>query len=403
MTSLIEAAATGGLTFARFFPSDWRTGCLTLNLEEEGLYIRVCMFHYDTGKALPDDYSKCSQLLRVHPNKLKKVMDSLIEKGKIIRAQGILFNERVQEEIDKFRSEHLARAIAARKREEAKKARLAEMLRELEEAQARRAATPQTTPQTTQGYTPHITPPDHPQVGHGVGAKKINEINETGARGKVHQNLEARNQKPEEERKGGRERVAERVSPHEDLGFDGERISFDHDEVAEYAANFPELEFPRDLRIVEKATHYRVSEVASRMEFVEELQKALELKAMDFRTLREKATRVAESKEELKASQSCFIQNGRVMVANGFKAELLAEYASGDETALRDALDRAGQYVPARAKGEALMLAVRTQLAKQKTWAVSDGAKGKKNAAPDAVSNMMDLARAVVSNSGGRA
>lgn len=403
MTSLLEAAARGGLTFARFFPSDWRTGCLTLNLEEEGLYIRVCMFHYDTGKPLPDDYSKCAQLLRVHPHKLKKVMESLIEKGKIIRAQGILFNERVQEEIDKFRSEHLARALAAKKREEAKKAKLAEMLREIEEYQAQKAATPQTTRGITPQTTPHTTTPVHPQVDHGVEDKKANDINETKARGKVHQKLEARNQKPEEENYRGAEQEAERVPPHEDIGFDGERISFTHEEVFAYRLDFPELEFPRDLRVVEKATHYRMPEMASRQEYVAALHEALTIKAMDFRALRDKTLRVAESKEDTKANASCFIQNGRVMVANGFKAELLAEYASGDETALREALDRAGQYVPARAKGETLMLAVRTQLAKQKAWVATDGAKGKKNAAPDAVSNMMDLARAVVSNTGGRA
>lgn len=197
MTSLMEAAAGGGLTFARFFPSDWRTGCLALNLEEEGLYIRVCMFHYDTGKALPDDYSKCSQLLRVHPNKLRKVMDSLIEKGKIIRAQGILFNERVQEEIDKYRSEHIARALAAKKREEAKKAKLAEMLKELEEYRAQKVATPQTTPQTTQGYTPHTPPPVHYGVPVESTSKNTNKINETEARDCTYQKPEARSQKPE--------------------------------------------------------------------------------------------------------------------------------------------------------------------------------------------------------------
>ena len=136
------AAAANGMTFAKFFPSDWRTGCLVLNLEEEGLYVRVCMFHYDTGKALPDNDAQASRLLNVQIHKYKKVMKSLIDKGKIIRAQGILFNERVQEEIDKYRIQHAARSEAAKKREVDRKSYVQ---REIEKALAQRASTQQTT------------------------------------------------------------------------------------------------------------------------------------------------------------------------------------------------------------------------------------------------------------------
>jgi uncharacterized protein YdaU (DUF1376 family) len=196
-----------GMTFAKFFPSDWRTGCLSLNIEEEGLYIRACMFHYDTGRALPDDYSEAARLLNVQIHKYRKVMDALIEKGKIIRGQGTLFNERVVEEIDKYRLMLATRSDAARKREERK----AEMQREIERAMSKKA-TPQVTPPLTQGVTPpltpHLTPPVSlgvtPPVTPGVEDKKANEINETEAQEKQrksraldNQNPEARIQKPE--------------------------------------------------------------------------------------------------------------------------------------------------------------------------------------------------------------
>lgn len=159
MTSLMEAAEAMGMTFAKFFPSDWRTGCMNLDLEEEGLYIRVCAYHYDVGKALPDDYPYCAHVLRVNLNKFTKVMDSLIAKNKIIRAQGLLFNERVVEEFDRYRREHAARVIAAKKREEARKEKLRQIADDLERA---KKATPHVAPPVT----PQLTPPVNMGVPH---------------------------------------------------------------------------------------------------------------------------------------------------------------------------------------------------------------------------------------------
>lgn len=191
-----------GMTFARFFPSDWRTGCLSLNLEEEGLYIRVCMYMYDTASTLPDDYKRCAMLLRVHPLKLEKVMNSLIAKGKIIRAQGRLINERVIEEFDRWRQETAARAAAAKKREDERRRRTEEQIREAK-AKASQEATPQTTPPVTHHFTPQTTPPDHwggtGVVTHPAEAKKTNEINGNGAESchscTTNQKPETRNQK----------------------------------------------------------------------------------------------------------------------------------------------------------------------------------------------------------------
>lgn len=42
-------------SWVQFFSSDWRSGCLVLSLEEEGLYIRSCNFTWDTGEPLPND------------------------------------------------------------------------------------------------------------------------------------------------------------------------------------------------------------------------------------------------------------------------------------------------------------------------------------------------------------
>lgn len=198
MSMTMEAAAKGGMTFCKFFPSDWRTGCLSLDLEEEGLYIRVCMYHYDTGKALPDDYPKCAMLLRVNLNKFTKVMNSLIAKDKIIRGQGILFNDRVQEEIDKYRAEYAARSAAAKKREEARRQRT---LEQIEEAKRRAAAevTPPVTPQVTPTLTPPVDGGVPTPVAWVANSKKPNEINIGGAQSwhGSTTNPETRIQKPE--------------------------------------------------------------------------------------------------------------------------------------------------------------------------------------------------------------
>ncbi len=201
-----QAPRGGGMTFTKFFPSDWRTGCLVLNLEEEGLYIRLCMFHYDTGKALPDDYPKAAGLLNVHVNKFRKVMDSLISKGKVIRAQGILFNERVQEEIDKYRMEHVARSKAARAREEERRA--IQLSKAVEaEIERRRATTPVPTPCPTPAPTPlvgagvsppvHIEPPTQSTPPNPLNSLKVDTTAVAQSEHSSGTNLESRSQNPE--------------------------------------------------------------------------------------------------------------------------------------------------------------------------------------------------------------
>lgn len=184
----------GGVTYARFFPSDWRTGCIDLNLEEEGLYMRCCMFMYDTGQPIPGDDSTAARMLRVQINKYTKVMNALLAKGKMMRAQGVIINERVLREIDEYRQTKSAREIAAKKREQIK--------RELERQKARNAtpnpmanplANPLANPTPYPGANPGGNPggmpggslggnpPGTPQDGHGVHPKNINDFNGTAS------------------------------------------------------------------------------------------------------------------------------------------------------------------------------------------------------------------------------
>lgn len=191
--------ATTGMTYARFFPSDWRTGCLTLNLEEEGLYVRVCMFMYDTGRALVDDDAWASHALRVHIHKYRKVMGSLIAKGKIIRAQGVLINERVIEEFDRWKmaqaeNEAMAkrRSEAAKRREE-NKAHLQRVAEALEKTKATQGSTPHSTHQSTPPVDPRVYPgvativsPQLPTQSTGKNSNEINAGNTTAVPEQCH-------------------------------------------------------------------------------------------------------------------------------------------------------------------------------------------------------------------------
>ncbi len=209
MTSMTSHVS--GMTYARFFPSDWRTGCLILNLEEEGLYIRFCAYMYDTGSAPPDNDQITSRLLNVQVQKYKKVMAALIAKGKIIRAQGLLINERVQAELDRYRSEHVARIEAAKKREAERKSRMqreiADVLKAKAAAEAPLGQPPHQPPDQPMGGSLGGTP-DQPQgVPRGVAPpnplKSLNAGSTAVAQGDHGSgtNLESRSQKLEQERK----------------------------------------------------------------------------------------------------------------------------------------------------------------------------------------------------------
>jgi uncharacterized protein YdaU (DUF1376 family) len=151
------------MTYARFFPSDWRSGCFCLNLEEEGLYIRFCAYMYDTGMALPDDERTTSRLLNVHPLQYRKVMASLIMKGKIVRAQGYLINERAQDELDRYRREQAARRRSAQEREERRR----QFEKEITEAVATKTGKGTNLPVDPR-VNPQVNPRVNPRIMSGV-------------------------------------------------------------------------------------------------------------------------------------------------------------------------------------------------------------------------------------------
>ncbi|MGE5510491.1 MAG: DUF1376 domain-containing protein [Bacteroidota bacterium] len=194
-TGLIDLTYKSGMTYAPFYPSDWRSGCAVLTLEEEGLYVRVCAYQYDTGQPIPDHDSTAARLLNVQIHKYRKVMGALIAKGKIVRAernnQRVLYNERVMRELERYHAKQLLKAQKQAERAGQGVLPLGST-RGLTAQLTRGAATtvdatPGSTPPVTPPVTPLVTPPVTPPVANsqlgGLTPKKPNQFNETKGEG----------------------------------------------------------------------------------------------------------------------------------------------------------------------------------------------------------------------------
>lgn len=72
-----------GARFVRFYPSDWRSGCIGLSLEEQGLYIAICAYIYETGRRVPLCEAAAAKILMVQVQKYGKVLKALIAAGKV--------------------------------------------------------------------------------------------------------------------------------------------------------------------------------------------------------------------------------------------------------------------------------------------------------------------------------
>lgn len=88
-----------GAKFVRLYPSDWRSGCIGLTLEQEGFYMRVCAFIYDTDKRLPADDSAAAKLMGLHTNAYRKVRDQLAALGKLVMRAGVWTVPRADKEL----------------------------------------------------------------------------------------------------------------------------------------------------------------------------------------------------------------------------------------------------------------------------------------------------------------
>lgn len=85
-----------GPSFVRMYPSDWRSGCLGLSLEQEGLYVRMCMFIAETGRRVPLDDTEAARMMGVQTRNYRRVLGELLRIGKIKRHDGGYGNDRIE-------------------------------------------------------------------------------------------------------------------------------------------------------------------------------------------------------------------------------------------------------------------------------------------------------------------
>lgn len=101
MTETAASIKYKGARFVRFYPSDWRSGCIGLTVEQEGLYWRICAHYYETGRRLPIDDKEAAHRLMMNPKNYRRVRDELIALEKIRRHEDGYGNDRAERELEK--------------------------------------------------------------------------------------------------------------------------------------------------------------------------------------------------------------------------------------------------------------------------------------------------------------
>lgn len=86
------------MPWVRFFPSDWLAGTRGMSAVETGVYITLVATMYERGEPIPEDHARLARLCGTSNSAFKKALDTLIDDGKITRADAGLWNDRVQKE-----------------------------------------------------------------------------------------------------------------------------------------------------------------------------------------------------------------------------------------------------------------------------------------------------------------
>lgn len=90
----------------------WDEGTDGLSLELEAAYLRLCHQMYRRRGSIPEQVNTLARIWRCHPNKAKRLIDQLVEAGKIERRDGHLANTKVTQVLGK-------RGITSRHRSDA--------------------------------------------------------------------------------------------------------------------------------------------------------------------------------------------------------------------------------------------------------------------------------------------
>ena len=106
----------GGVPYIRFFSDDWLSGTNALSLEERGALITLVALTASTGEPPKADYQRLSRQLGCTPGRAKKIIEALVDLGKIGIDGGSIINRRAltETEISQKNSEKQSEIARAR-------------------------------------------------------------------------------------------------------------------------------------------------------------------------------------------------------------------------------------------------------------------------------------------------
>lgn len=80
-------------------PVDWNEGTNALTLEQEAAYLRICNAIYIAGGPISNNKFVVAGLLRCNDRKAKRLVNELIEAGKLTIEDGLICNRRALDEV----------------------------------------------------------------------------------------------------------------------------------------------------------------------------------------------------------------------------------------------------------------------------------------------------------------
>lgn len=87
-----------GVPYIRFFGDDWLSGTQELTLEERGALITIAALTSTLGRAPEADFRRLSRRFGCTPGRAKRLVNSLVEQGKILLENGSVINQRAVKE-----------------------------------------------------------------------------------------------------------------------------------------------------------------------------------------------------------------------------------------------------------------------------------------------------------------
>lgn len=88
--------------FFFFYAKDWREGVQHLDADERGVYIDLIAAMWNRKGGVPDDPKWIAKDIGLDTRLVKRVVTSLVAKGKLRRVDGFLQNKKIMEEISRY-------------------------------------------------------------------------------------------------------------------------------------------------------------------------------------------------------------------------------------------------------------------------------------------------------------